>query len=230
MKKILFASLLVPALFAACSEDEQVYDPYYSWAERNEAWFLQAADSARTAINEAKAQYGAAWEDNCEWRMFKRLDQAQDYNTGRTDDSICVHILKRGTGDYSPKWSDTVRISFRGWMMPTTYQLYNSKDQLVDSLMQQVFTQTYEGDFNPETAAPQVSAVSPFVTGFNTAIQDMVRDDDWRVYVPHRLAYGGSATGVIPAYSTLVWRIHLTEVYPCNSGVPTWKVRRPDAE
>ncbi len=227
--KHLFSSLLVLSLaaaLAACSEDEPDYDPYYNWQARNEAWFRSAADSARTAIRAAKAQYGEEWEDYCQWRMLKRLDQAQDYNTGRVDDSICVRIISHGTGDYTPTWSDSVRINFRGWMMPTTYRLYNDRGQEVDSLRQFVFTQSYFGPFDAQTAAPQLGPVSSFVPGFSTALQYMVEGDDWMVYVPARLAYDATAKDDVPAYSTLVWRVHMAAVYPCNTGVPTWKARR----
>ncbi len=210
----------------SCSEDEKEWDPYYNWQARNEAWFRTVADSARTAIASAKKQYGDQWQQHSQWLMLKRLDQSQSYDTGRLDDSICVRIISRGTGDYSPVWSDSVRISFRGWMMPTTYRIRNEQDQLVDSLQQFVFTQTYYGTFDPETAAPQLSPVNPFVTGFNTALQYMVAGDDWLVYVPARLAYDSSAKDQIPAYSTLAWRIHLAAVYPAGIGVPTWKIRK----
>ena len=227
MRRILKHLICIVPLISivSCSDDNQEYDPYYNWQARNEAWFRSVADSARTAIAQAKEQYGDDWDKdgNCQWRMFKRLDYAQDHNSGRVDDSICVRIETRGNGSYSPTWSDSVRISFRGWMMPTTYRLYNEQNVLVDSLQQFVFTQTYYGPFNAKTAAPQLSAVNPFVTGFSTALQYMVEGDDWYVYVPARLAYNDAKNGDIPAYSTLVWRLHLAAVYPCNIGVPDWK-------
>ena len=217
--------LLLSFLFTACTEDEE-YDPYYNWQVRNEAWFRSVADSARTSIAQARAKYGDQWEQHSQWLMLKRLDQAQDYNTGRVDDSICVRIINRGTGDYSPVWSDSVRISFRGWMMPTTYRIRNDQDEMIDTLHQYVFTQTYYGEFDPQTAAPQLSGVSPFVPGFSTALQYMVEGDDWLVYVPARLAYDKKASDEIPAYSTLVWRIHMAAVYPAGTGVPAWRIKR----
>lgn len=216
-------SLLILFLVASCGEEEDTFDSYYNWQARNEAWYRQVADSARTAIIDAKAQYGDLWEDYCEWRMYKRLDQAQDYNTGRLDDSICVHIVKRGKGNYSPLWSDSVRVNHRGWMMSTTYRMYNENGEQVDSTMQMVFDQNYYGPFSELTAAPSLWSVSGFVTGFTTALQYMVEGDDWLVYVPARLAYKESGSGEIPGYSTLLWRVHLAAVYPCNSGVPDWK-------
>lgn len=223
-KTIVFIVVIVSiGTIYSCSDDEQAYDPYYDWQARNEAWFLSVTDSARTAIREAKAQWGDAWEAHCKWRQYKTLCQSQDYDTGRYTDSICVRIEKSGDGTYSPKWSDTVRISFRGWMMPTTYRIYDKDNMLVEKELQEVFSQSYYGAFDEETAAPSMSALPPFVQGFSTALQYMVKGDDWYVYVPHQLAYGGTANGVIPAYSTLVWRIHLNAVYYTNTGVPEWK-------
>ncbi|MBQ2460694.1 MAG: hypothetical protein II505_08465, partial [Bacteroidaceae bacterium] len=54
----------------SCSEKNDEWDPYYDWAGRNARWFEQVADSARTAIAAAKATYGDAWEEHCEWRMY----------------------------------------------------------------------------------------------------------------------------------------------------------------
>ena len=229
LKPIVFLVTIVSlGTICSCSEDEQEYDPYTNWQVRNTEWFRSVADSARTAIAQAKAQYGDKWEDYCEWRMYKRLDQVQDYNTGRLDDSICVRIAvpNPAPGNYSPTWSDSVRISHRGWLIPATYKRYNSDNVLVDSIMQLVFDQSYYGEFNVQTVAPTLWATSGFVTGFGTALQYMVEGDDWFVYVPARLAYGETANNEIPANSTLIWRIHLAAVYPCNSGVPDWKVKR----
>ena len=62
--------------------------------------------------------------------------------------------------------------------------------------------------------------------GYVAALQYMTEGDDWMVYIPNRLAYGETDHGVIPAYSTLQFRIHMAAIYPCNTGVPTWKARR----
>lgn len=229
MKKLFilsFSFLFLLCLFS-CLNVEYNYDPYDDWQNKNSQWFSTVADSARTAINEAKKQWGDDWENHCEWRMYKRWDQSQEYNTGRTDDSICVRINHRGIGSESPTWSDTIRFSYRGWLMPTTYEVYNADNELVDSVMQEVFDQTYYGVFDQATAAPVLSGVSAsFVVGFSTALQYMVEGDDWDVYIPERLAYGENKRDAVPAYSTLLFRINLAAVYPCNTGVPVWKARR----
>lgn len=218
---------LLSLLFvASCSDEEQEYDPYYNWQARNTEWFMSAVDSARTAIADAKAQYGDDWEKHCDWRMYKSLQQSKTYNSGDVTDSICVHILKHDTtlaNPVSPKWNDTIRISYRGWLMPSTYKVYNSNEQMVDSVMQEVFDQSYYGPFDAEKAMPRLSTVSLFVDGFHTALQYMVADDNWLVYIPYQLAYGTTTHGTIPGYSTLLFQIHMTAVYPNGSGVPNWE-------
>ena len=47
---------------ASCSETDDTWDPYTNWQARNAAWYEQVSDSARTAIAQAKAQYGEEWE------------------------------------------------------------------------------------------------------------------------------------------------------------------------
>lgn len=224
LKSILSIVTIVSVVaICSCSESSE-YTPYSNWKARNAAWYAQITDSARTAIAQAKAQYGDLWEEHCEWRRYKTLLKAQDYDTGLYTDSICVRIVQSGEkGQYSPVWTDTVRLDFRGWLMPATYHLYNSDNQEVDSVMQEVFSQSYYGVFDEHTAAPQLMALGSTVEGFSTALQYMVPGDDWLVYVPQQMAYGSTASDAIPAYSTLLFRLHLVAVYPTNSGIPDWK-------
>ncbi len=223
----MFLALLATGFaFVACDENEEEYDPYTNWQSRNTAWYQSITDSASTAIAQAKAQYGDNWEQHCEWRRFKSLLRDQNYDSGLYTDSICVRILSSGTGTYSPTYSDTIRVCYRGWLMPAVYKRYNSENVEVDSTLQEVFGQTYYGEFNVETAAPSLMSVSALIEGFSTAVQYMVEGDDWLVYIPQELGYGSTSMTGVPAYSTLQYRLYLNAVYPCNSGVPDWKVRQ----
>ena len=65
------ALLGAACLLTSCEETTEQWDPYENWQVRNIAWFASVADSARTAISQAKAQYGDEWEKHCEWRMYK---------------------------------------------------------------------------------------------------------------------------------------------------------------
>ncbi len=221
---LLIATLAIAvASLCSCSETDDTWDPYYDWQERNAEWYREITDSARTAIAEAQAKYGSEWEDHCDWRRYKSLLKAQDYDSGLYTDSICVHILRRGTGTVSPVWTDTIRLSFRAWLMPSTYRVYNDDNVEVDSVMQEVFTQTYYGPYDEQTAAPQLMSMGSTIEGFSTALQYMVEGDDWNVYIPAELAYGSTSSDAVPAYSTLLFRLCLIAVYPTNSGVPDWK-------
>lgn len=218
MKHRIWYLLAILFAWTACEEQNDTWDPYYNWEARNAAWFEQVADSARTAIAKAKAIHGQQWEDHCDWRMIKSYMKSADVQ-GPLTDSICVHILKRGAGTYKPCYTDTVRINFRGWLMETEYENENGKKETSPS----VFTQSYYGSYNPQTAAPQTVIVSSFVEGFSTALQYMVEGDDWLVYIPQNMAYGEEESSTIPAYSTLLFRLSVVGVYESGSGMPQWK-------
>ena len=188
----------------SCSQDTADYDPYHHWQSRNAEWFKQVADSAHTAISAAQSQYGAQWQDHCAWRAYKSLRRSPSYQSGNVEDSIFVHVLTQGTGTVSPAANDTVLINFRGSLMPT--------DDGAGKVVETIFAQTYYGNFNSATAAPQTSVVNAFTEGFETALQYMVVGDDWLVYIPQELFYGDESQGVIPAYSAACFRINLVKV------------------
>lgn len=206
---------ILSIVFASCSGDTVDYDPYYDWQSRNAAWYEQVADSARMAIAQARSLYGDAWEQHCDWRMIRSLQLSPSYQSGRLSDTICAHILSRGTGEVSPMFTDSVRINFRGWLMATT-NAEGKNEELT-------FTQTYYGDYNPATAAPQLAAVSSFTDGFSTVLQYMVEGDDWMVYIPQERFYGSESKDIIPAYSAARFRIQLVAVYPSGTPIPDWK-------
>ena len=212
--------LLLPAvvvlLASSCKDTDETFDPYYDWQQRNATWFAEIYDEAQQAISDAKAQYPAGndWEDHCPWRLYKTLLKSQDLQ-GATTDYIVCHINERGTGTWSPAYTDSVRLYYRGWIMDENYP--ESKENL------SVFSQTYFGDFDKATAAPLAMPVISTVEGFQTAIQYMVEGDDWNVYIPQQLAYGATSSDAIPAYSTLLFRLRLEYVHKSGTGMPDWR-------
>ena len=93
----------------------------------------------------------------------------------------------------------------------------DSKDNMT------VFSQTYYGDFNETTAAPIAMPVTSTVEGFMTAVQYMVKGDDWLVYIPQQLAYKETASDAIPAYSTLLFRLRIELVHRSGTGISEWR-------
>lgn len=196
MKK--FLTILFAALLAvACSDTDGDYDSYYNWPERNAEWFEQVLNSARQDI--------AAKGDNSAWRIYRTVLKT---NLAQSDTNYVV-MMKLGSthtlSDESPAYTDTVCIAYRGWLMERMD--YVGSDNRLKPV-KTVFSQTFFGDFDPETAGVMESTVSAFTEGLSTALQYMKSGDEWMVYVPSGLGYGAQENTQIPAYSTLqffVW-------------------------
>lgn len=213
LKIFLVFSLL---LLASCKSSDESYDPHYNWQSRNAQWFAEVYDAAQAAITEAKVQYpnGNDWEEHCDWRVYRTLLKSQETQGASTDYIVCK-INERGDGEWSPAYTDSVRLYYRGWIMDENYP--NSKTNMT------IFSQTYYGDFDVTTAAPVAMSILSGVEGFQTAIQYMVKGDDWMVYVPQQLGYKGDASDAIPAYSTLLYRLRIERVHKSGTGMPGWR-------
>ena len=121
--------------FVACDENEATFDKYESWQQRNKVYFEQVADTARRAIAAAKAEYGDQWEQYCDWRMYQAYTKPV---TTKLTDSICVKVLETGTGKGCPLYTDTVRVHYRGTLMPTK-DIINGKDTVVQDVFDYSF-------------------------------------------------------------------------------------------
>ena len=212
MKKLL---LLLPLLLlASCKNSEENYDSHHDWKERNAQWFAEVYDAAQAEIAAAKAQHGNSWEEHCNWRIYKTLLKSQDVQGASTDYIVCK-INQRGVGDFSPAYTDSVRLYYRAWIMVENYPV--SKTNMT------VFSQSYYGDFDRTTAAPIAMPVTSTVEGFMTAIQYMVKGDEWDVYIPQQLAYKETESEAVPAYSTLLYRIRIELVHKSGEGMSEWR-------
>lgn len=218
-KSFLYFAVALGAVLAlfSCKEEDGVYDAYANWPARNAEYFMQKAAEARQAINAAKMQHGDNWEEHCDWRMFKSTTKSQ-LVPGALTDSICVYIEKRGTGTESPTWSDTVRVNFRGYLMPTQNMV---NGEWVEE--RKVFSQSFMGELDHQVAVPSKMPVSSGVAGFATALQYMRQGDIWWVYIPSELAYKEQSSGSVLPYSTLTFYLNLVDFYKPGETVPDWK-------
>ena len=158
MKKRLFyiwTFVLALCAFVACKDEDDTYDPYANWPARNAEYFAQIATEARDSIALAKAQHGDQWESHCNWRMFKSTTKSPNA-LGAMTDSICVYIEQRGTGRGCPTWSDTVRVNYRGYLMPTQNVVNGEWRE-----ERTVFSQSFIGEMNTQIIVPTQMAVSP---------------------------------------------------------------------
>jgi FKBP-type peptidyl-prolyl cis-trans isomerase FklB len=176
---------------AACSEsDEDASDEFGNWQQRNEAFFSTLEDSL--------SRGGATWK---KLKSYTKVPTT----SGAATEYVYARVIESGSSAVSAMFTDTVRVSYRGRLIPTASYPQGY-----------VFDQTYTGAFSWQTTAVSQGAVSGFVDGFTTALLHMHPGDRWRVYIPYQLGYNASASGSIPAYSTLTFDIALKEVVRRN--------------
>ena len=191
-------------LVTSCSEtdDENSSAEFANWQVRNDAFFLTLEDSLRSNT--------ALWT---KWKSYTKNPQTAGANT----DYVYAKLLKEGDGGDSPLYSDTVRIAYRGRLLPSASYPQGY-----------VFDQTYVGDFDIATTDVYDAAISGFTEGFATALQHMHIGDCYRIYVPYVLGYGTtvSSSGKVPAYSVLVFDIVLIDYATGTKTLTPWSSRQ----
>ena len=192
---ILLLSLLLLS-YTSCSEDDSTTDEFANWQERNDATIDQWAASGMRKI-----------------RVFTQ----DDTTTGKSSDYIYVQVLESGDGTESHLYTDTVRVAYRGRLIPTT----NYTDGFV-------FDETYLGDFSWHTAGMSTMAISgstSLVSGFATALMNMHKGDRWLVCIPYQLGYNAASQGSVTAYSDLIFDIALLDYWHPGDTRPTFRAR-----
>ena len=97
-------------------------------------------------------------------------------------------VITEGTGS-RPEAHDLVRVHYEG-------TLINGE----------IFDSSYA---RGEPAEFPLNAV---ISGWTEGLQYMSEGSIYMLYIPYDLAYGNRATGTIPAYSTLIFRVELLEI------------------
>ena len=98
-------------------------------------------------------------------------------------------VIKEGNGPV-PKADDQVQVKYEG--------------RLIDGT---IFDSTDKHGGEPATFAPNL-----VIRGWTEALTMMPVGSRWEVYIPENLAYGGRATGQIPAYSALIFDIEVVGI------------------
>jgi FKBP-type peptidyl-prolyl cis-trans isomerase FklB len=186
------------SLFISCSEENTVEDEFANWQERNEEtidrWAVQAGNGT--------------------YRKILTYAKSESTSGLKNSDYIYVEVLESGKGMESPIFSDNVRVSYRGRLIPST----NYSEGYV-------FDQTYLGDFDWKTAGMTEMMLSGSIEGFATALMNMHEGDRWRVHVPYQLGYGTTANSSIPAYSNLIFEVALQSFWPQDEEGEKFKSR-----
>ena len=117
-----------------------------------------------------------------------------------------------------PLFSDQVNVQYTGWYKidwtkPDTYT--DEEGKLIKN--KKIFDTTATADnVNITRTLKVATSINPYdggiIDGFSTALQHMEVGDKWEVWIPWQLGYGSSASGTIPAYTTLVFEIELVSI------------------
>lgn len=200
MKKtlwLLWAALITSCLFSACDETSEVNE-YADWRNRNQRFVDSIA---------------AVAEENADgnWRIYKSYTLPPDNPNDLTvvkdvNNYVYCHIEENGTGTTSPIYTDSIRASYRVWLI---------NDVLID--------QSFRGEFNSAISVPSKFAMSSTIIGWATALQQMRTGDSWTIYIPYELGYGEKQSGDVPGYSALKYWVNLAGVYPTGTVVPEWQ-------
>lgn len=195
-----FFCLLLSASFSlvSCSEENSEEGEFDNWKERNDG----VTDRWATRSN-------SDW-----YRKIVTYTKAAETSGLVSSDYIYVEELERGNGTESPIYTDTVRVAYRGRLIPSK----SYEDGYV-------FDQTYLNDFDWKTTSVTDIVVSGVVTGFGTALMNMHVGDRWRVHIPYQLGYGTTSTNTIPGYSNLIFEIALQDFWHPGEEVGPFKSR-----
>ena len=178
----------VSLTIVSCDETVGSVDPYFEWEERNQAYIDSIARVARANPSEWKIIH-----------TYKSVPSLPELNPD-VNDYIYCKVLKVGTGQTKPVYTDGVTMHYRGQLIP----LYNGAKV--------VFDQSFRGDLDLDTAIPVSFALNGVIVGWTTALQEMHEGDRWEVYIPYKLGFGIYGDGAIPGYSTLIFDMTLVEI------------------
>ena len=209
MKRFLIALVSVITLafvFTACEETEE-YNEFSNWKERNDNFMDSIIDVFTNYSTEPIAPYDAKEGDMFRILSFKlNPDSERDWCDCKY---VYCKVIKRGSGEVSPYFTDSIRMNYRIRLIPSAnYPLGYVGDQSFKT-----------PELNPEINSPVSFKVSSLIEGMSTALMYMRVGDIWRMYIPYQMGYGAQKVSTIPAYSTLVYDVNLTEIARTGSSL-----------
>lgn len=200
----LFTFILLTAV--SCSEDDDTQPEYPNWQSKNEAYW----DSLYTATQQRISS------GDTSWKIIKNYSLEDTLRNSANTDYIIVHVLNEGTGFGCPLYTDSVRISYTGRLLPSTSYPEGY-----------VFNTTAPNNVSEESEGYADFKVSNNVDGFITALQYMHIGDKWEVYIPWTLGYGTdeSSSTTIPTYSVLRFTIRLIAYSRPGNKLPDFSAK-----
>lgn len=199
--------MLSAGLFTSCTENDDTVEEYANWQSKNETYW----DNLYTTTQQKIKGGDISWKIILNYTFQNQKQTTGSALTYRPENYIIAHVEQAGTGTTSPLYSDSVSMHYMGRLIPST--TYTSG---------LIFDKSWSSDkFNAATSRPVHSYIgltydaegkpTSLVDGFTTALMSMHRGDHWTVYIPYQLGYGEKNSGVVPAYSTLIFDLRLND-------------------
>ncbi len=199
--------MLSAGLFTSCTENDDTVEEYANWQSKNETYW----DNLYTTTQQKIKGGDTSWKIILNYTFQNQKQTTGSALTYRPENYIIAHVEQAGTGTTSPLYSDSVSMHYMGQLIPST--TYTSG---------LIFDKSWSSNqFNAATSRPVHSYIgltydaegkpTSLVDGFTTALMSMHRGDHWTVYIPYQLGYGEKSSGVVPAYSTLIFDLRLND-------------------
>ena len=199
--------MLYAGLFTSCTENDDTVEEYANWQSKNETYW----DNLYTTTQQKIKGGDTSWKIILNYTFQNQKQTTGSALTYRPENYIIAHVEQAGTGTTSPLYSDSVSMHYMGRLIPST--TYTSG---------LIFDKSWSSNqFNTATSRPVHSYIgltydaegkpTSLVDGFTTALMSMHRGDHWTVYIPYQLGYGEKNSGVVPAYSTLIFDLRLND-------------------
>lgn len=199
--------MLSAGLFTSCTENDDTVEEYANWQSKNETYW----DNLYTTTQQKIKGGDTSWKIILNYTFQNQKQTTGSALTYRPENYIIAHVEQAGTGTTSPLYSDSVSMHYMGRLIPSTTYTAGL-----------IFDKSWSSNtFNAATSRPNHSYIGlsydskgkpiSLVDGFTTALMSMHRGDHWTVYIPYQLGYGEKSSGVVPAYSTLIFDLRLND-------------------
>ena len=199
--------MLSTGLFTSCTENDDTVEEYANWQSKNETYW----DNLYTTTQQKIKGGDTSWKIILNYTFQNQKQTTGSALTYRPENYIIAHVEQAEIGTTSPLYSDSVSMHYMGRLIPST--TYTSG---------LIFDKSWSSNqFNAATSRPVHSYIgltydaegkpTSLVDGFTTALMSMHRGDHWTVYIPYQLGYGEKNSGVVPAYSTLIFDLRLND-------------------
>ena len=199
--------MLSAVFFTSCTEENNTVEEYANWQSKNETYWNKLYTTTQQKIKSGDT----SWKIILNYTFQNQKQTSGSALTYSPENYIIAHVEQAGTGTTSPLYSDSVSMHYMGRLIPST--TYTSG---------LIFDKSWSSNtFNAATSRPNHSYIGlsydsqgkpiSLVDGFTTALMSMHRGDHWIVYIPYQLGYGSTSTGLVPAYSTLIFDLRMVD-------------------